>query len=204
VSTGDQKRLVPSPNPPDAAGMHHKLLRITITIVAAIFIAAHLWWPSLQIDSITLSLLVVGLLPWLAPIFKSIELPGGLKVETADREQKPAFEKSPATTQAPISAEPASSTSPTLYDSDARIKVLATLWRYQQLYFPNDPVKRWTFAVSPKAQDFPFYLRGVAQLVSEGLAAITVQDHNCMLTGEGMIYCKRHQQESGSEDTYEF
>ena len=82
--------------------------------------------------------------------------------------------------------------------------MLATLWRYQQQLFPNEPGKRWTFAVSPTASDFAFYLRGVAQLVSEGLVAILPQNHYSALTNEGLIYCRQHPDESESGDTYQF
>lgn len=39
------------------------------------------------IDLTTLLLLVIAALPWLAPIFKSLELPGGLKVEFQELEK---------------------------------------------------------------------------------------------------------------------
>ena len=41
-------------------------------------------WPSLAIDAITLVLLMLAVVPWLAPIFKSLELPGGWKFEFQD------------------------------------------------------------------------------------------------------------------------
>jgi hypothetical protein len=37
-----------------------------------------------RIDAITLALLVIAAIPWLRPLFKSLELPGGLKVEFQD------------------------------------------------------------------------------------------------------------------------
>jgi len=42
---------------------------------------AHVVFPSLAIDAIALLLIVVAVVPWLAPLFKSLELPGGWKVE---------------------------------------------------------------------------------------------------------------------------
>ena len=44
---------------------------------------AHIVWPELKIDAITIALLVIATLPWLAPLVKSIELPGGWKLEFA-------------------------------------------------------------------------------------------------------------------------
>src|SRR5438046_619352 len=37
--------------------------------------------PGAHVDWITLGLLVLALVPWLGPLLKSIELPGGLKLE---------------------------------------------------------------------------------------------------------------------------
>jgi len=47
----------------------------------------HLMWPDLKIDAITLVLLIAAMVPWLAPLFKSVELPGGWKVEFQDLER---------------------------------------------------------------------------------------------------------------------
>lgn len=60
------------------------ILRYFITVLALIGIGVHLLWPSLAIDGITLALLVVSIIPWLAPLFKSLELPGGWKIEFQD------------------------------------------------------------------------------------------------------------------------
>ncbi len=57
------------------------LLAILITALALALALAHVVWPEVQIDAITLALIVVAVAPWLAPIFKSIELPGGWKFE---------------------------------------------------------------------------------------------------------------------------
>lgn len=56
-------------------------IQITITITAIIIAVTHIIWPSLNIDSITMTLVIVAVIPWLAPLFKSVELPGGLKFE---------------------------------------------------------------------------------------------------------------------------
>lgn len=54
-------------------------IQFTITIFAFILIIVHLFWPSVIIDSATLLLVVVAVVPWLIPLFKSLELPGGWK-----------------------------------------------------------------------------------------------------------------------------
>jgi len=56
-------------------------IQISITIASILIIGAHVIWPSLKIDAITLTLIIVAIIPWLAPLFKSLELPGGLKFE---------------------------------------------------------------------------------------------------------------------------
>lgn len=66
--------------------MKTNILRYSITIIALAAATAHLLWPSLKIDVVTLTLLAIALLPWLSSLFKSIELPGGLKVEYQDLE----------------------------------------------------------------------------------------------------------------------
>lgn len=59
-------------------------LKIIISIAAVLISTAHLIWPDVKIDSITLGLIIIAILPWLAPIFKSVELPGGMKFELQD------------------------------------------------------------------------------------------------------------------------
>lgn len=64
-----------------------KLLRAGISIAAVIIAIGHILWPSVAIDAITLTLLAIALIPWLGPLFKSVELPGGLKVEFRELER---------------------------------------------------------------------------------------------------------------------
>lgn len=60
---------------------------LTISTVALLGAGAHLMWPELAIDAITLTLVGVAVIPWLAPLFKAVELPGGVKVEFAELEK---------------------------------------------------------------------------------------------------------------------
>ena len=64
-----------------------KKLRFAVTIGALALTAAHLAWPGVRIDAITFALLVVAVLPWIAPLVKSVELPGGLKIELQELRQ---------------------------------------------------------------------------------------------------------------------
>ena len=56
-------------------------LRWVITIGAVILAFLHMIYPNLSIDMITLALVLIAILPWLQPLIKSVELPGGFKVE---------------------------------------------------------------------------------------------------------------------------
>lgn len=58
-----------------------KRLKQVITLLALIVALIHLLFPKVAIDGITLGLIVLAILPWLSPIIKSLELPGGFKVE---------------------------------------------------------------------------------------------------------------------------
>ncbi|HAL29505.1 MAG TPA: hypothetical protein DCP20_02170 [Coriobacteriia bacterium] len=62
-------------------------LRFAVTIGALAVAVAHLVWPDVKVDAVTVALLVIAVLPWLAPLVKSVELPGGLKIELQDLKQ---------------------------------------------------------------------------------------------------------------------
>lgn len=62
----------------------HRGLKLVVSAVALVVAAVHVWLPELAIDAITVALLVCAALPWLAPLVKSVELPGGVKVELAE------------------------------------------------------------------------------------------------------------------------
>lgn len=69
------------------AGMEAKGIKYIATLAALVIALIHLIWPTLRIDAITVTLLVVAVIPWLGSLFKSIELPGGLKVQYQDLEK---------------------------------------------------------------------------------------------------------------------
>lgn len=56
-------------------------LKWVISASATLGIIAHLIWPDLKIDVITLGLLLLAFAPWASPIIKSIEVPGIGKLE---------------------------------------------------------------------------------------------------------------------------
>jgi len=59
-------------------------LKVIISAVAAMGLVLHVVYPHLAIDAISLGLLVITVLPWLAPLVKAAELPGGFKIEFHD------------------------------------------------------------------------------------------------------------------------
>lgn len=64
--------------------MNLRRLRQVLTLGALALALAHLIWPTMAIDSITVVLVLVALVPWVAPLFKTLEFPGGWKVEFQD------------------------------------------------------------------------------------------------------------------------
>jgi hypothetical protein len=69
-------------------GGRHRWFGIGLTVVALAAAVGHLIWPAAKIDTSTVVLLVVALLPWLGHLLDSIELPGGWKVKYRSLEQR--------------------------------------------------------------------------------------------------------------------
>ncbi|TMP44925.1 hypothetical protein CWB79_09965 [Pseudoalteromonas sp. S1649] len=68
-------------------GIQGSLVKILGILISILFIAlagAHLFVEKITVDAITIVLLVLASLPWLFPYLKSLELPGGIKVELKD------------------------------------------------------------------------------------------------------------------------
>lgn len=59
-------------------------LKVVVSGFAGVGLIVHIVFPGLAIDAISLSLFVLALLPWLAPLIKAAELPGGFKIEFKD------------------------------------------------------------------------------------------------------------------------
>lgn len=64
------------------------LIAAAVSVLALGVAVAHLVAPDLKIDNVTVALLVIAIVPWLRTLFTSIELPGGLRVEFRDVEQR--------------------------------------------------------------------------------------------------------------------
>ena len=65
--------------------MNRRTLIATALSVLAIGAAiAHAFFPAIVVDSVTVALLAIAVAPWLGVFFKSLELPGGVKIEYHD------------------------------------------------------------------------------------------------------------------------
>jgi hypothetical protein len=56
-------------------------IQTTITLGALVIAGVHVIWPALAIDAVTATLILAAIVPWLAPVFKKLKLPGGLELE---------------------------------------------------------------------------------------------------------------------------
>lgn len=61
--------------------MPSRALRTLLSLGAVILIILRIRWPHLNIDAVTLGLLIVALLPWFFSFLESAEFPGGWKVK---------------------------------------------------------------------------------------------------------------------------
>lgn len=83
-------------------------LKACITAMACLLILVRIIWPELKVDSITLCLLAVAVLPWLSSLIESAKLPGGLEVKFRDLQAagREITETAPPSTLAPTTAAP--------------------------------------------------------------------------------------------------
>lgn len=56
-------------------------IKVVTTAIASTLLVVRLAFPQLQIDAVALGLLAFAVLPWLSPLIRSAELPGGLRIE---------------------------------------------------------------------------------------------------------------------------
>lgn len=64
-----------------------RIIQLSISAIGVLFIVGHMICPDIKIDGITVLLIIIVIVPWLAPVFKSFELPGGLKFEYHELEK---------------------------------------------------------------------------------------------------------------------
>ena len=63
-------------------------IQYAVTIAALTAVLIHHFWPGFRADAFTGTFLLVAVLPWLAPILKTIKLPGGLEVELRELQEQ--------------------------------------------------------------------------------------------------------------------
>lgn len=76
--------MVPKILPSIGRNWIRTLLRAGVTGVAILLLVIHLFFPDLRLDASAVFLVVIAALPWLPQIVRSIEFPGGFKIEVAD------------------------------------------------------------------------------------------------------------------------
>jgi len=64
-----------------------KLFMLLISTFFLVLAALHVFNETITIDVISLVLIILGFVPWLFPYLKSLELPGGVKIELKDVKQ---------------------------------------------------------------------------------------------------------------------
>jgi hypothetical protein len=144
------------------ANMNLKKLKWVVTSVAIGLAILHIAFPKIELDIVTMVLLVVAVLPWLAPLFKSVELPGGVKIELQDLkeatdrvkeagllnpETKPAAEYS---FQAIAAEDPNLALAGVRIELEKRLRQLAAKGGYEQEAAKARSVKGLMFLLSSK------------------------------------------------------
>jgi len=163
----------------------------------ALLLGTHVFYPKITLDWVSIALLGLVLVPWYIHLIKSVELPGGAKLGLG-------IEQSTTDSPVPPSQE-TSDPGPALLSDPQVMKTLKTLWKYQQEYYSNDPVKRWTFVVNPQTPGYGDYLASIASLVKAGYVSISPDRGFCMLTNEGISFCKANtEQIMNSTSIYHF
>lgn len=59
-------------------------IQFIISCLALVLLIIHLAWPALKVDAITVTLLILAGVPWLAPLVSSAKFPGGWEITFRD------------------------------------------------------------------------------------------------------------------------
>ena len=149
-------------------------------------------------DFVLVALIVICFLPWLGHVFQSIGKDGatyrdgGQSGSTEKPPPETGFDATSSEKPTKTADESALSDKPAFFNLcwEAR-KVLATLWKYQQIHFPPPKQGLWTFIISPSIPEYVIYTRGLMELAKYNLAGIA-ENGQAALTLEGIAYCKKH------------
>jgi hypothetical protein len=108
-------------------------------LVALALLVGHFLFPKEKIDLLTLGFLVVAVVPWLASVFESFELPGGWKVKYRDLKAAGDIVVASAEKQAPVqvrtataSASAAIASSPLSEIADPNIRLVALRYEIER------------------------------------------------------------------------
>jgi hypothetical protein len=121
-----------------------KRLRQVVSLGALLLALTHIIWPQLAIDAVALALIVIAILPWLAPLVKSLELPGGWKVEFQDLQKAASRAESagllaaePSQKEAAFSFQSIASRDPNLALAGLRIEIEKRLSQLSDIHGLN-------------------------------------------------------------------
>ena len=178
----------------------------SISFLALGLMALRYFYPAYPVDTTTLGLLGLSVLPWLSLFFKKFKVPGIVEGESHDRVQSSTSSPAPPRIVNAVNEKAASASPSARFPSFApdSQKVLRTLWRYQKDLFKNDHSRRWTFAVRPSAPEYHRYLDGISPLLKQGLISVSPETLQCMLTNEGVIFMESLGRDDISGDFYVF
>ncbi len=127
---------------------------VGVTTVAIAAVVAHLVWPNLKIDFVTVTLLAVACLPWLRGIVSSVDLPGGTSIKLAARQRAVAREQ-----QETIDAVRAVATAGKTVPADEKLgKIYQLAEEYEQIRATMPSGHRRTQAMGQNARQILSYM----------------------------------------------
>jgi hypothetical protein len=72
---------------PNSSTGRPPLIAIVVSIASLALAIAHVVMPDVRVDGVVVALVAAAAVPWLGPLFRSIELPGGWKLEFREFQQ---------------------------------------------------------------------------------------------------------------------
>jgi hypothetical protein len=187
---------------------------LMLTIVCSLVAIIHFINSDMVADFPLVALIVIASAPWLGHIFRNLGKDGvGYQDRDSGTNDNPPPDSPPAPspTQSPNPAAipthpevPPATPEPTprQFRWEAR-KVLATLWKYQQIHFPNPQAGQWTFLIATGSPEYVVFARGLVALGKFDIAGVA-DNGQAVLTRNGIEYCLRHAPEVKEwPDTYD-
>ena len=84
VQWSESECAVPDTTMPISKPSKITVIQIILSFIGIGAAVVHVAHPELAVDSVTFGFLLIAVLPWLAPLIKAAELPGGIKIEFQD------------------------------------------------------------------------------------------------------------------------